>query len=69
MCIPVYNVGSYEYCRRVFVEVYVIVFIRFVKFMFFPLKFYNKIYSHGKFIAKFYLLIFFILSHMFPLDK
>ena len=27
MCIPVYNLESYEYFRRVFVEVYVVVWL------------------------------------------
>ena len=39
--------------------------LRFVaKVTFFPIKFYKKIYFHGKFITEFCL--FFLLSHMFP---
>ena len=48
--------------------------MRFVlKVIFFPIKFYMKIYFHGKFIAEFYYnkyLFLFLLSHMFPwIDK
>ena len=57
VCIPVYNSESYEYFRCVFVDVYV---IKFCKGYLFPMKFYKKIYLHGKFITEYY---FFFYSH------
>ena len=53
ICIPVYNLESYEYFRRVFVEVLCHSFMRFGKVIFFAMKLYKKIYLHGKFIVKF----------------
>ena len=52
--------------RWVFVEVlcqsFTFVNMRFVvKIVFFPIKFYKKIYFHGKFITEFY---FFFYSHI-----
>ena len=62
MCIPFYNLKSYKYFRRVFVEVSCDIFMRFVKVMFFFMKFYNKIYLHEKFITEF--IYFFTLTHV-----
>ena len=56
VCIPVYNSESYEYFRCVFVDIYVIKFCSYL----FPMKFYKKIYLHGKFITEYY---FFFYSH------
>ena len=66
ICIPVYNLESYEYFRRVFVEVLCHSFMRFAKVIFFPMKLYKKIYLHGKFIIEFIIEFLFLLSHMFP---
>ena len=57
-----YNLESYEYFRRVFLEVLCHSFKRFAKVIFFPMKLHRKIYLHGKFITEF----LFSLSHMFP---
>ena len=74
MCIPVYNLESYEHSpfRWVFVEVFKICYsfnfakMKFVvKVIHFPIKFYKKIYFHGKFITEF-CNFFFLPSHMFP---
>ena len=37
-----------------------------VKVIFFPIKFYNKIYFHGKFITEFY---FFFYPHIVALNE
>ena len=52
MCIPVYSLEPYEYFRRVFVEVLCHSLMGFVKVIFFPMKFYKKIYLHEKFIIE-----------------
>ena len=62
ICILVFNLESYEYFRRVFVEVLCHGFMRFAKVIFFPMKLYKKIYLHEQFIIEFR----FLLSHMFP---
>ena len=66
ICIPVFNLGSYEYFRPVFVEVLCHSFMRFAKVMFFLMKLFNKIYLHGKFIIEFIIEFLFLLSQMFP---
>ena len=50
ICIPVYNLESYEYFRPVFVEVLGHSFI--CKGYIFTMKLYKKIYLHGKFIIE-----------------
>ena len=51
MCIWVYNL---EFHNTLDGYLYFYVsFMRFVKVIFFPMKFYKKIYLHGKFITKF----------------
>ena len=69
ICMPVYNLESYEYFRPVFVEVLCHSFMRFAKVIFFPMKLYKKIYLHGKFIIEFIIEFLFLLSHMFPWMK
>ena len=39
--------------------------IQFIKVIFFPMEFYEKIYLHGKFVTEFYFILL-TLSHMFP---
>ena len=63
ICILVFNLESYEYFIPVFVEVLCHSFMRFI---FFPMKLYKKIYLHGKFIIEFITEFLFLLSHMFP---
>ena len=66
ICISVYNLESYEYIRRVFVEVLCHGFLGFAKVIFFPMKLFKKIYLHGKFVVEFIIEFLFLLSHMFP---
>ena len=66
ICILVFNLGTDEYFRPVFVEVLCHSFMRFAKVIFFPMKLYKKIYLHGKFIKEFILKFLFLLSRMFP---
>ena len=66
ICIAVYDLESYEYFKRVFVEVLCHSFMRFAKVMFFPMKLFKKIYLHGKFVIEFIIEFLFLLSHMFP---
>ena len=68
MCIPVYNLDSYEYfwmgIGRGLCQSFTFVNMRVVvKVILFPIKFYNKIYFHGKFITEFcYILIYVSLN-------
>ena len=66
ICMPVYNLESYEYFRPVFVEVLCHSFMRFAKAIFFPLELYKKNYLHGKFIIEFIIEFLFLLLHNFP---
>ena len=66
ICILVFNLESYQYFRPVFVEVLGHSFIRFAKFIFFPMKLHKKICLYGKFIIEFIIAFIFLLSHMFP---
>ena len=52
LCILVFKLESYKYFKPVFVEVLCHSFIRFARVIFFPMKLYNKIYFHGKFIIE-----------------
>ena len=61
ICIPVYNLESYEYFRRVFVEVLCHGFMRFAKVIFFPMKLFKKIYLHGKFVIEFIIEFLFLM--------
>ena len=64
ICIPVYNLESYEYFRRVFVEVLCHSFLRFAKVIFFPMRLFKKIYLHGK-LFYFRIIIEFIIEFLF----
>ena len=66
ICIPVYNLESYEYFRGVFVEVLCHSFMRFEKIIFFPMRLFKNIYLHGKFVIEFIIEFPFLLSNMFP---
>ena len=66
ICMPVYNLESYEYFRPVFVEVLCDSFMRFAKVIFFRMKLNKKNYLHGKFIIEFIIGFLFLLSHKFP---
>ena len=75
MCIPVYNLEISTF-RLVFVEVFQIchsfnfVNMRFaVKVTFFPIKFYKKIYFHGKFITEFCYFFFYSQQFSSSFDK
>ena len=72
MCVLVYNLESYEFfymgiCRSL-CHSFNFVDMRFVvTVIFFPIKFYRKIYGHGKFLE---FCCFFFFSHIFPwMDK
>ena len=53
ICIPIFNLESYEYFRPVFVEVLCHSFMRFAKIIFFPMKLYKNENLHEKFIIEF----------------